>query len=472
MHHAGRVPSFAAATAYRFVRFRTNGRLVAVVFVVIATPAERTDFAPPPDDSDLCILAGVLASRMREHKEELTQRWLDRISARVTMDPNQIFPTEAILDHVPLLIVGIADYIEQPEKTLMADVPVVAKAMELGALRFSQGFDEYELLKEYEIFGGILFAFLSRIANEIDEPCSRGELLACAHRLFLAITMIQQATVTHYLSLLREELSEREQRLRGFNRALTHEMKNLVGIIGGAAEVLELKDISPEQQRKMTAIIQRNTETMRATLDNLVELSRLRNDPRQQRHVQLPAAVAEVTRQLREAAKAENVEIRVAGQLPAVEVNAAAVELCLSNLIANAIKYSDRAKEQRWVEISSVEHEDAERGYEMIVKVRDNGLGVPEDSRARLFERFYRAHEQVHTNISGTGLGLSIVRETVTTLGGKAWAEFPEEGAIFAFSIPARRINDPAPAAPSSPPTDAQVTELRGRISSDQAEKR
>ena len=437
--------------------------------LVIAPSEKRAGGGPAADDDrDLCILAAVLATSMREHKDELTKRWLDRISARVTMDPNQIFPTEAILDHVPLLIVGIADYIEQPEKTLMADVPVVAKAMELGALRFSQGFDEYELLKEYEIFGGILFAFLSRIADEIDEPCSRGQLLACAHRLFLAITMIQQATVTHYLSLLREELSEREQRLRGFNRALTHEMKNLVGIIGGAAEILELENIAPEQQHRMVSIIQRNTETMRATLDNLVELSRLRTDPRQQRHVQLPAAVAEVTRQLREAAKSENVEIRVAGELPGVEVNAAAVELCLSNLVANAIKYSDPEKENRWVEISSVEHVDRDNGYEMIVKVRDNGLGVPEDGRARLFERFYRAHEQVHANISGTGLGLSIVRETVTTLGGKAWAEFPEEGTVFAFSIPARRADDPAIDPQRPPPAEAEATGLRDRIASHQ----
>jgi signal transduction histidine kinase len=433
-------------------------------------PVQKRTAAKDPDSSDLCVLAGVLATRMRESKDELTQRWLDRISARVTMDPNQIFPTEAILDHVPLLIAGIADYIEHPEKTLMADVPVVAKAMELGALRFAQGFDEYELLKEYEIFGGILFAFLSRIADEIDEPCSRGELLACAHRLFLAITMIEQATITHYLSLLREELSEREQRLRGFNRAMTHEMKNLVGIIGGAAEVLELEEISADQQHKMVSIIMRNTETMRGTIENLVELARLRNDPRQQRHVQLPAAVAEVTRQLREAARAEEVEIKINGELPQVEVNAAAVELCLSNLIANAIKYSDKGKPQRWVEISSEECNEDEKGCEMIIKVRDNGLGVPEDARARLFERFYRAHEQIHTNIGGTGLGLSIVRETVTTLGGRAWAEFPEEGAVFAFSIPARRIGDPVAArAEPSQPTNDQVTELRGRIGADQA---
>ena len=452
---------------------RVNGRLVAIANGVTTNEKVPGRSAAPPvesDPSDLCVLATVLAAQMREHKDELTQRWLDRISVRVTMDPNEIFPTEAILDHVPMLIEGIADYIEEPEKTLMADVPVVAKAMELGALRFSQGFDEYELLKEYEIFGGILFSFLSRIADEIEEPCSRGELLACAHRLFLAVTMIEQATVTHYLSLLREELSEREQRLRGFNRALTHEMKNLVGVIGGAAEVMELPDISPEQRQKMISMVKRNAETMRGTLDNLVELSRLRNDSRQQRHVELPAAVAEVIRQLRDTGRAENIEIRIAGELPNVEVNAAAVELCLSNFVVNAIKYSDPAKTDRWVEISSEQCDVADAGCQMIIKVRDNGLGVPVASRAQLFERFYRAHEQMHTDISGTGLGLSIVRATVTTLGGKAWAEFPEEGSIFAFSIPARRIGDPAAvSAGSTEPTDDQVTELRDRIGAGQA---
>ncbi len=432
----------------------------------------QTKHPGEPDNAQLCVLARVLAERMREHKDELTQRWLDRISVRVTMDPNEIFPTEAILDHVPMLLEGIADYIEQPEKPLMADVPVVAKAMELGALRFSQGFDEYELLKEYEIFGGILFSFLSRIADEIDEPCSRGELLACAHRLFLAITMIEQATVTHYLSLLREELSEREQRLRGFNRALTHEMKNLVGIIGGAAEVLEIGELGPDQQTKMVSIIKRNAEMMSGTIDNLVELSRLRNDARQQRHVELPAAVAEVARQLRDAASAQNVEIRIVGDLPAVEVNAAAVELCLSNYIANAIKYSDPNKSEKWIEISADQcgGPDGDDGCEMTVRVTDNGLGVPDDSRSRLFERFYRAHEELHANISGTGLGLSIVRETVTTLGGKAWAEFPEGGSVFAFSIPARRMGDPkSGASGSTTPTPGQVTELRDRIGADQA---
>src|SRR5687767_9917147 len=347
---------------------------------------------------DNCTLAKALADKMRSSSDELTHRWLDRISARVSLDPNRIFPTDALLDHVPLLILGIADYIENPERVILSEVPVVAKAMELGELRFSQGFDEYEVLKEYEIFGGILFSFLSRVVDGIEEPCSRGELLACAHRLFLAVALIEQATLTHYLSLVKERLNEREQRLRGFNRALSHELRNLIGTISGAAEILELGTFSPEQQRTMTSMIVRNSANMKVTLENLVELSRMDEDARQSRHIALPAAAAEVARQLRESARAHGVEIRLGADLPPIDVSAAAFELCLSNLLANAIKYSDQNKDKRWVEVRAYVTIPDEGGMsETVVEVRGNGLGVPEAKRAELFSRFFRAHEDINS---------------------------------------------------------------------------
>ncbi len=412
-----------------------------------ATPESLAAHSDVPFEN--CTLAKALADRMRSSSEDLTRRWLDRISARVRLDPNRIFPTDALLDHVPLLILGIADYIENPERVIMSEVPVVAKAMELGELRFSQGFDEYEVLKEYEIFGGILFSFLSRVVDSIEEPCSRGELLACAHRLFLAVALIQQATLTHYLSLVKERLNEREQRLRGFNRALSHELRNLIGTIAGAAEILELGTFSPEQQRTMTSMIIRNSTNMKVTLENLMELSRLDEDARQSRHIALPNAAAEVARQLRESARAHGVEIRLPSDLPTISVSAAAFELCLSNLLANAIKYSDPSKDKRWVEVRAhVTVPDDGARAETVVEVHDNGLGVPEGKRADLFKRFYRAHEESNRQIDGTGLGLSIVRETVTSLGGKAWADFRESGTTFFFTMPNRRSEDEA--APES----------------------
>lgn len=125
--------------------------------------------------------------------------------------------------------------------------------------------------------------------------------------------------------------------------------------------------------------------------------------------------------------------------MPEVEVKAAAVELALTNYLSNAIKYSDPRKPTRLVGVTAAV-EGTGGGCELVVRVTDNGLGVPEPARGSLFERFFRAHAS--STVEGTGLGLSIVRETVEAIGGRAWAEFPQTGSVFAFAIPCRREED------------------------------
>jgi signal transduction histidine kinase len=184
---------------------------------------------------------------------------------------------------------------------------------------------------------------------------------------------------------------------------------------------------------------------MHAVLEDLIGLSRLEGSARQQKNVLLPRAAAEVVRQLRRHAQSRGVTVRLSPDLPPVEVNAAAVELCLTNYVSNAIKYSDPAKTERWVEIRGRVQPGPVDGNptELVIEVRDNGLGVPPAVQGKLFERFFRAHEDTAAGVDGTGLGLSIVRETVETLGGRAWVEpNPEGGSVVAFAAPCRRSGE------------------------------
>lgn len=387
-----------------------------------------------------CPLAGALAERIRHSRRELTQHWLDRIVARVVLDPNKVFPTEGLLDHVPLLMDGIADYLENPANEVSADTPVIGKARELGDLRHAQGFDVHEILKEYELLGGILFHFLATEVSEMSEPCEKGDLLACGHRLFRAVSVIQQATTTHFLQLSDARVAEREGRLRAFNRTVSHEIKNRIGTLLGASELLrEVPDGPMDQRMQFLGIISKQARALQGTVENLLVLSRMEKDVRQHRHVRLPQAAAEASRQLRDAAEAAGVAIRISPEIPAVEVNAGAVELCLTNYLSNAIKYADPQALDRRAEVRAAVEDSNEHGREIVVRVFDNGLGVPAEKRDGLFQQFFRAHEQAITGIEGTGLGLSIVRDTVESIGGRAWAEFPAQGSIFAFSLPLRR---------------------------------
>ena len=77
-----------------------------------------SSLAPTPS-----TVASVAAQRLRDARDELVTRWLDRIAARVALTPNRVFPTDQLLNHMPLLIDGIAAYLESPGRGLVHDGP-------------------------------------------------------------------------------------------------------------------------------------------------------------------------------------------------------------------------------------------------------------------------------------------------------------------------------------------------------------
>jgi signal transduction histidine kinase len=390
-------------------------------------------------------LAAALADRMRAAKQELVTQWLNRISERVAISTHRVFPTHSLINHVPLLIEGIAGYLKRPERDIDAKAPVVAKAMELGALRHEQGFDAYELLKEYEMLAEILFDFMRVCAEEIRDDAPRGDFLAVWQRLAQAIELIRQATVSHFLRLQSAQINERENRLRKFNRTVAHELKNKVHTMANAASALDEGWVTDSERQRFTRIITSSAKDLTRVLENLETLSRSPGESRHCRNVLLPEAATEAVRELKDAAAAKGVDVRLAEDLPPIEVDAATVELCLMNYLSNGIKYSDTSKGERWVGVEArVEGPDTEKDREVVVRVYDNGIGVPPEKREQLFQEFFRAHDDTVTGAEGSGLGLSIVRETVESIGGRAWAEFPDDvpGSVFAFAIPARRTDD------------------------------
>lgn len=411
-------------------------------------------------------LAATLSDSLRSAKEELVAQWLDRISARVAISTKRVFPTDALLNHVPLLIEGIAGYLKRPERDIDAKAPVVAKAMELGALRHKQGFDAYELLKEYEMLGEIIFDFLAQTAEQIPGDVPRAHFLACWQRVSQAIELIRQATMSHFLRLSAAQINERENRLRKFNRTVAHELKNNVNAIASASAMLS-ESWTPEAERKQfETIVAKNAESLKRVLANLESLSRTQADARHCRHVLLPEAASEAVRELEAAARAKGVEVRIADDLPGIEVDAATVELCLMNYVSNGIKYSDSSKGDRWVTIdAAIAGPNTESDREVVIRVSDNGIGVPADKREQLFQEFYRAHGDTVTGADGTGLGLSIVREMVESIGGRAWAEFPEGvGSVFAFSLPSRRQDDVEPTKELQATADEAAESLQSSV--------
>ena len=394
-------------------------------------------------------LAAILSDRLRTAKQELVTQWLNRITARVAISTKRVFPTHELLNHVPLLIEGIAGYLKRPERDIDAKAPVVAKAMELGALRHAQGFDAYEILKEYEMLGEIIFGFLADTSETVPGDYTRRDFLICWQRLAQAMELIRQATMSHFLRLSDGQVNERENRLRKFNRTVAHELKNKINAISAASTALSQEWVPPSERKEFEEIIAKNSRGLEKTLSNLESLSRTQADSRHCRNVLLPEAANEAVRELADAANAKGVDVRIA--------DSANVEL-----LQPGFEHFQRFGVEVDRERLALRHlVGVGRGEEVVVeadlRLQGVGGGDPVDRpfdlaavrgvatarREQLFREFYRAHDETVTDAAGTGLGLSIVREAVEAIGGRAWAEFPEnQGSVFAFSVPSRRRED------------------------------
>jgi PAS domain S-box-containing protein len=114
---------------------------------------------------------------------------------------------------------------------------------------------------------------------------------------------------------------------------------------------------------------------------------------------------------------------------PAVHVDRQLMRQAVTNLLANAIKYTPEA--------GSIQVTLSTRDDVVVCSFRDSGIGVPKDARARLFEKFYRADNAVVVESEGTGLGLHLVRLVVEQFGGKVWCDPAcERGSLFILELP------------------------------------
>jgi signal transduction histidine kinase len=405
---------------------------------------------PPLQDSHVTMTAAdnyasVLSHRVAAERRLLAGRWLERLNELLTVEVNDVFPSDQLLDHIPVLIEEIAAYLLAPEdEAIAANAAVIDKARELGALRHEQRASVHQLLREYEILGEILEAFIVDETALLNLQPSSTDCFDVLRRLTRAIATLMRTTVDTFISEYMGTIQEQSDRLKAFNRAASHELRSPIGTILFAAGILE-KDqarLSQDPQRlaKISTSVRTSAERLLWLVENLQRIARLSeplDGPSQQR-IDVETIASEVGRQLEEMAASRAVEIRIVPGLPTLTVDSARLELILLNLVSNAIKYSDAAQASSFVEIAPDTSPQDDANLCTIV-VRDNGLGIPTADQTAVFERFFRAHAHLdeHLGVTGTGLGLAIVSDCAEALGGSIRCESsPGRGTAFYITLP------------------------------------
>ena len=204
---------------------------------------------------------------------------------------------------------------------------------------------------------------------------------------------------------------------RDFVVNASHELRTPLTSIVGSLEMLEGK--LDEESTRWVDTIQRNAERMTAIVQDLLMLSRLEapGEEPSAEPVDLKRLVKDVTAMFAHRAETQGLglSLTMAPDLPLLHADPFLLEQVLVNLIDNALKYTEKGGVQVSCMVEGSDH--------VRIDVADTGIGVPEESLKRIFERFYVVDKSRSRKLGGTGLGLAIVKHIVASHAGSVEVE-------------------------------------------------
>ena len=380
----------------------------------------------------------LVAARIRAEHRALAGRWFERLLTLIPVDAREVFPSESLLDHIPALILEISEYLRQPaEEAIAANTAILDKARELGALRHEQRASLHQVLREYQVLNGVLVTFVVEEIERLGAAPSATDSIALVSRLNQAVNVLSQATVEAFVTLYTNTIGEQNERLEQFTRMAAHEWRQPLSTLQFGISMLRRPDLDAERRERTFATVERNVQHLVDLTLKLEAVARVRDgsDNLVVQKVSATDVVQEAARQLREMADSHGVDIRISDTLPTLTVDVGRLELAFVNLLSNAIKYSDPEKSERHVQICEADTQEGWCRFE----VRDNGIGIPQHSLERIFQRFARGHSdrEDQLRVGGIGLGLSIADDCVRGMGGRIEVESTEGGGtVFAVTLP------------------------------------
>ncbi|MGE0461346.1 MAG: sensor histidine kinase [Vicinamibacterales bacterium] len=219
-----------------------------------------------------------------------------------------------------------------------------------------------------------------------------------------------------------------------FVASVSHDLKTPLALIQLFAETLELGRVrSTDRAQEYYRIINGEAKKLTRLIENLLDFSRMEAGlrPYTLEPTDIGALVQRVLSVMeRQFAQGQfEVTTTVAPGLPAIMADGVAVERSVENLLANAMKYSGDA---RRIEVTVLPAHG-----EVVVRVRDYGIGIARREQRRIFRKFYRVHHELGGGPQGTGLGLAIVDHTMRGHGGYVGVESePGRGSTFTLHFP------------------------------------
>ncbi|MCX6592397.1 MAG: HAMP domain-containing sensor histidine kinase [Acidobacteria bacterium] len=245
--------------------------------------------------------------------------------------------------------------------------------------------------------------------------------------LFFALLIAGLALNTIFLI---REIRRNEQH-DAFINSVTHELKTPIASIRLYLQTLEAREPDPAKRREFYKIMLADSDRLLGTVEQVLQASRTGSARRvsQKTRINLTDLVRECIglARVRHHLADEAIEFTEVA-VPAVQGDPEELKAAVSNLLDNAVKYSTGGVRVR-VQLAQSEAE------KVIIRVRDEGVGIPATELKQIFKRFYRIPGSITQRVKGTGLGLFLVYSIARRHGGRAYAESAGAGAGSTFTL-------------------------------------
>jgi PAS domain S-box-containing protein len=267
-------------------------------------------------------------------------------------------------------------------------------------------------------------------------------LQALAQQIALAIENAELYGATAEMNAhLQEEVEERkraEKTLADFTAMVVHDLRSPLSNVVSISESLQGGLFGPvnEQQNKWLGKIETNCRSLIDHVSDFLDLSKIEAG-----HIELLKKPVNLEALLKESLVEHTIEAnkrdiplrsQIDNPLPTLWVDSRRLNQVLSNLLSNAFKFSD---DGTGIEVGARQS----GGNEVVVWVKDRGVGIPNDEIGHIFEKYRQLSSRRESGHRGTGLGLVICKKIVEAHGGRIWAESEEgKGATFLFSLPVK----------------------------------
>ncbi|MBP9502369.1 MAG: HAMP domain-containing protein [Candidatus Promineofilum sp.] len=280
-----------------------------------------------------------------------------------------------------------------------------------------------------------------------DERTEQVEAVEISPDLFLqaVVTPYQGDEASGYVIIIQDLTQVRRLQVmrRDFISNLSHELRSPLASLRAVVETLEDGAINdPPAAERFLRQAENEVNTMTQMVEELTELSQIESG--QIRLRLAPTTVVDLidgpVERLRPQAEANGLALAVdlPPDLPRVLVDGERVRQVVANLLHNAIKFTPSGGRVLVTAAPAEGKGKSAAAEEVVIEVRDTGVGIAKGDLPRVFERFYKSDRARTRGRGGTGLGLAIARHIVETHGGRIWVKSKEgQGSSFFFSLPA-----------------------------------